>query len=222
MDLENFKNRWAGHQRRVEANLKINRNVIQEINLNEAKSEMRKLAVKRLAEVMCFLAAVTALWNFIASHALASAPTISALILSVFGTIGLMGTVRQIALVRRIDYSGPVTEIQGQLTLIRSHGIQVFRLLILSVPFYLTYVFLGYKVLFDVDLFLYADPTWLQVEIIVSLCLVVPTLWLYRELGLNTTRRRWIKQLIEGSGGRQTVIAIEFLQEIKEFKCQNR
>ena len=221
MELEELKNLWNHYHKKLDENLNFNRSALKEMKLNKMKSKMRKLMTLRIAEALWFLVIVIALWGFIAVNFSLSAPTISALILSIFATIGLAGGIGQIALIGMIDYSSSVTSIQKQLGRIKSHGVQVLKLLFLSIPFYMSYVFLGFKLIFKIDLYSSADQKWLILNIIISFCFVIPALWLYRELGLKTTTRNWVKRLISDSGGKEITAAVEFMHEIEKFENED-
>lgn len=82
-----------------------------------------------------------------------TAPVVSAFVLNVFATVGLAGSIGQIALLSKIDFSKPMKETLNELIAVRAHSLNVFKLLILSAPFYMAYVFLGYDLFFGVDLF---------------------------------------------------------------------
>ena len=116
MELEELKSLWSDYDKKLNKNLKLNLNILKELNLDKTKSNMRKMMIRRIAETLCFLITVIALFNFIAANFSLSAPTISACILNIFCIIGLAGSIGQIALVGMIDYSGPVTSIQKQLS----------------------------------------------------------------------------------------------------------
>jgi len=221
MELEELKDLWNDYHKKLDRNLKINRRILKEINLGKMKSKMRRLITLRIAESTWFLVIVIALWAFVAANFSLSAPTISALVLNIFGTIGLAGSIGQIALIGVIDYSSSVTSIQKQLARIKSHGVQIFKLLILSIPFYMSYVFVGFKLLFKIDLYASADRNWLILNIVISLCLIIPTLWFYRELSPRTTTRNWVKRLVDDSGGKEITAAVEFLDEIEKFENED-
>jgi hypothetical protein len=221
MELEELKNLWSDCHKKLDRNLKLNRTILKEINLSKMKSKMRRMMTFRAAEALCFLMIIIGLWGFIAANLSLSAPIISAFILTIFGTIGLAGSIGQIILIGAIDYSNSVILIQKQLGRIKSHGIQALKLIMLSIPFYMSYIFLGSKLLFKIDLSASADRNWLILNIIISLCLIIPTLWLYRELGTKATTHNWVKRLISDSGGKEITTAVEFLGEIETFENED-
>ena len=133
MELEELKKSWSDYHEKLDRNLRLNQSILKEINLNKMKSKMRRMMTFRVAEALCFLVIVIALWGFIAANLSLSAPIISALILTIFGTIGLAGSIGQIILIGKIDYSSSVILIQKQLARIKSHGIQALKLIMFSI-----------------------------------------------------------------------------------------
>lgn len=218
MEPEQLKAVWSDYNQKLDKNLRLNQRIVRQINLEKVRSGMRTLIILRSVEALIFLAIVIGLWNFISLHFYLSAATISAVVLNVFATIGLAGSIGQIALITKTDYTGPVTSIQKHLAKIRSHNIQIFRLIILSTPFYLAYIFLGFELFFDIDLYASADHNWLIANIILSFCLTLPTLWLYKQLGPKAATRNWVKKLIINSGGKQTSDALEILDEVEKYE----
>jgi len=221
MELEELKGLWSDYHTKLDENLVLNRRILKEIHLGKAKSRMRRLMILRMAEALWFLVIVIALWAFIAANLSPSAPTIAALVLNVFSTIGLAGSIGQLALIGTVDYSGPVTRIQRQLAKIRAHGIAVVRLLFLSLPFYMAYILLGFKLFFNVDLSLHADRHWLIVQVIISLVLIIPAVWLSRELSFKGTSHKWVRRLIDDSGDNPIAAAVRLLDEVREFENED-
>jgi hypothetical protein len=97
------------------------------------------------------------LWKYIAAGFTFSAPIISAFILTVFAIIGLAGNIGQIVLISNIDYSKPISQLQTDFYRVCAHKLQLTKLLLVSVPFYLAYVFIGFDLFFGIDLYQYLE-----------------------------------------------------------------
>lgn len=219
MELDQIKSLWNDCDEKLNKNLKLNTRILNEINLNKTRSYMNKILFRRVIETLVFFILVMALFTFMGNNFSLSAPFISACILNVFCIIGLIGSISQIVLIKGIDFSGPVTSIQKQLSQIKSHGIRILKLLFLSIPFYTAYIFLGYKLVFGIDLFQYADTKWLIFNFTLSLCLIVPTIWLYKQFSKKGPTSKWIKSMMEDAGGeKQIASALKLLWEIDNFE----
>lgn len=218
MELENLKEQWRDYHQKLDQAITLNQHLFKEIRVDKVRGQLRGLLVWRVAEALCFLAIVIALGRFIAANLTLAAPMVSACILMVFGLIGLSGSIGQIALLATLDYSHSVTSLQRQVARIQTHALGVLRLFVLSIPFYLSYVFLGFQWLFNVDLYASAHRPWLILHFILSLGLVFPVLWLYRELGFRNSHHSWMQRLIHDNGGRTLAIASGLLGEIDELE----
>ncbi len=221
MEIDQLKEIWKEHEKKLDEHITLNTRLFEKVNLDRARATMRSLLFVRMAEVLCFLILTIALFGFIAEHLSVSASTISALILVLFAMVGLIGSIGQITLIGMIDYSGTLLNIQNQLIRIRSHSIQLLRLIILSVPFYMAYIFLGFKVLLGIDLYSVVDLKWFVAQIIFSLLLIGPALWLFRELNPKRMSHPWIRKFVPPSGTGQITQTLELLNEIEEFRRED-
>ena len=91
------------------------------------------------------------------------------------------------------------------------------RLIFLSIPFYFTYMIIGFKVLHDFDIFSNADSSWFVWNLALTILFIPLTLWLVKILNYKT-RTKWVQKLIVDNGGKQIRSAIQFLSEIEEFE----
>jgi hypothetical protein len=218
MEFEELKNIWSDYDKKLERSLSLNKELLKKINLDKTESRLNKVVWFRVLEGIAFLLIIILLGRFIATNFAVSAPVISAAILDIFAIIGLTGSIKQIVLLKQIDYAGTITSIQTQLEKVNAHSLQIFKLLILSAPFNLAYVFLGFKLLFDVDLFSHMDSQAVTNNIIAALIAAVPTIWFYRKLNFYHPQSNWVKKIIDSIVGNRVTSAIIFLDEIEEFE----
>ena len=153
MNLEQMQSMWQEHNEKLDECISLNKNLLQEKKIESQKSDLNKLVATRTVEGLLFFVIVVLLWQYIASSWSFTAPVVSAFVLNIFAIVGLAGNIGQIALLSKVDFSKPVKETMTDLIAVRSHNLNVFKLIILSIPFYMAYVFLGYDIVFGVDLF---------------------------------------------------------------------
>ena len=65
----------------------------------------------RIIESVAFFAIIVLLGQYIATDFRLSAPTISAVVLTIFAIVGLAGNIGQIVLISKIDYAKPVVTV---------------------------------------------------------------------------------------------------------------
>lgn len=218
METNELKDLWKDYNHKLDRVLELNNQVLMESRLKKAKTGMRKILIYRGIETVIFLLIVIGLWSYIIPNFALSAPVISALILNIFALIGLAGSIGQIVLIISLDYSQPILTIQKNIAKIQTHGIQLLKILLLSIPFYLTYIFLGAELLLGIDLFKYGNPAWFATNTFFSLFLCFPVYWLIKQLGENPTKHHWIMKIIEGFGIKHISSVINLLDEIESFE----
>lgn len=153
MNLEQMQSMWQEHSEKLDECMSLNKNLLQEKKIENTQSELNKLVATRAIEGLLFFIIVVLLWKYIVSSWSFTAPVVSAFVLNIFAVVGLAGNIGQIALLSKVDFSKPVKETMTDLIAVRSHNLNIFKLIMLSIPLYMAYVFLGYDIVFGVDLF---------------------------------------------------------------------
>lgn len=160
MNLEQLQSTWQAHSEKLDECISLNKKLLSEMQREEQQNKLNRLILSRATEAFLFFIICVALWIYIASTWSFTAPVVSAVILNVFALIGLAGNIGQIALLSKIDFANPIKETLTNLIAVRSHNLNIFKLIMLSAPFYMAYVFLGYDIAMDVDIFsLMSDET---------------------------------------------------------------
>ena len=217
MKNDNLKNIWESYSSSLHNNLNINLNQLQEKNVKKTRNALNGLLLRRTIESMLFLLFAVLLLKFSIENTSTIHYLFSGLILMTFCLIGLIGSILQIVLIFRLDYSQPITSFQTQLEKLKIYSLQTLRLIFLSIPFYITYMIIGFKVLYDFDIFSNADSSWFLWNLALAILFIPLTLWLVKILNYKT-RTKWVQKLIIDNGGKQIHSAIQFLNEIEEFE----
>lgn len=158
MNLDQMQSMWQAHSEKLDECMSLNKKLLQKIQAEGNKSELRNLILTRAIEGVVFFCIVLSLGGYMASSWSLSAPVVSAFVLNIFAVVGLAGSIGQVALLSKVDFSKPMKETLNDLIAVRTHSLNVFKLLILSAPFYMAYVFLGYELFLGVDLFSLMSP----------------------------------------------------------------
>lgn len=153
MNLEQMQSMWQDHSAKLDACLSINERLLAEKQIEKQKGELNKLIVNRTVEGLLFFILVLSLSNYIVSSWGLTAPVLSAFVLNIFAIIGLAGNIGQIVLLSKIDFSEPINATLTKLIEVRTHNLNIFKLVMISTPFYMAYVFLGFDIILGVDLF---------------------------------------------------------------------
>ena len=156
---------------------------------------------------------IVSLWQYIVSDFAFSAPTISAMILNVFAIIGFAGNIGQLVLITQLDFSSPVKDLQRNMYRVFSHKLQVTRLVLLSVPLYMAYTFLGFGVLFSVDLYQYLSEQMVMFYAVSTAILFIITVWLLSQLTYKNITTPWVKWTLGYIVGEQLIDMAEFIND---------
>lgn len=201
MNLEQMQSVWQAHSEKLDESMSLNKKLLQKIQAEGNKSELNKLILTRAIEGIVFFCIVLSLGTYMASSWSLTAPVVSAFVLNVFAIVGLAGSIGQIALLSKIDFSKPMKETLNDLIAVRTHSLNVFKLLILSAPFYMAYVFLGYDLFFGVDLFsLMSADTAIRFSVIALIFGALVALLVHKLKPENRTNKliAWLYQEISG------------------------
>lgn len=215
MNLDDFKSTWQQQSSETEAAIKIDQTLLTEIKVNKQIKELSEMKWARIIESAAFFYIIVLLWQYIVNDFSVSAPTISALILNIFAIVGLAGNIGQIVLISEIDYSKPVSELQKGIYRVCSHKLQLTKLLLMSVPFYMAYVFIGFDILLGVDLYQQLEQHMTWFYSVASIILLVVTTGLLTKLHYKNIEISWVKNTIQFIVGERLVNMAQFINSLE-------
>lgn len=203
MNFEDMQAIWTNQNELLDEAISVDSDQLDKVQTRQAKSIMFDMMWARIVEAVMFFTIVCALWIYIVNNLAFTAPVISAAVLNLFAIVGLAGNIGQIALIANMDYSLPLKQVQQQVLEIKSHGLAIAKLIILSIPLYMAYVFLGFDVLVDVDLYPLMSPemTWIFAGI--SVVLYLPVFYVIKQMGEKSTQAGWAKKLCHFIAGNE-------------------
>lgn len=218
MKLEELEQAWQQYDQKLDKYLQLNQKILKEINVQKMRPLVRRMMFNQVFGGAIFFVIIMVLGGFMVNHVQQVPLLVSAFILQVFAVTGLVGNINQWATLSQIDCAGPVTEIQQKLQNFKANLLQYTRLLMLSAPFYLTYIILGFHIIWDVDIYTQADQRWWAMQIAFSLALLPVAIWLYRKLNYRNIHIAWVKGFVESAAGKSVSRAMAVLRELEEFK----
>lgn len=215
MNLDNFKHTWQQQNSGTAAAIKINPTLLTEIKVNKQMKALSNMKWARIIESAVFFYIIVLLSQYIAKDFSISAAMISAIVLNIFAIVGLAGNIGQIVLISKIDYSMPVSELQKGIYHLCSHKLQLTKLLLMSVPFYMAYVFIGFDLLWGVDLFQHLEQHMMWFYSSVSILLLIVTTCLLAKLHYNNIGISWVKSTIQFIMGERLVNMAQFINNLE-------
>jgi hypothetical protein len=221
MELDELKQTWSEHARKLDRILSLNLQGLKTAQLDKTKSALGRFKAFRLFEMLVGLVFLVPLGSYIADRISVRTLAIPALIVAASILVPVIASIRQLILLGRISYADPVTAIQRKLEEIKLHYLRSFRLPVLMLPLYMAYVVVGLNLFFGVDVLAHPDASFLWANLAFSLILVVPAVWILRNLSFKNVDNPVIRALVHGNGGKQMIAAVEFLKALQEFENED-
>ena len=134
---------------------------------------------------------------------------ISLCMIMAFTLIAIVTYLRQVMLIRGIDYSRSVVETQQRLSSLKASTIRSVRIGFLQMPFYCTWYW-SLRWMKETNFWLIALP--------ITLCFVWLSIWLYRNISLRNVDKKWFKILFGNKEWTSIVRAMNEIEEIENFK----
>jgi hypothetical protein len=211
MNLDHLKDTWEKQEESANASIEINQPLLFSIEANQQMDKFRNMKIARIVESVFFFMIIVSLWQYIVNDFSLSAPIISAMVLGLFAIIGFAGNIGQLVLISKLDFSTPVKDLQRGIYNAFSHKLQITRLVLLSVPLYMSYTFLGFDVLFGVDIYQHLSENMVTFHAVSTLILFVITAWVLSQLTYKNITTPWVKWTIGYIIGEQLIDMAEFL-----------
>ncbi|HTI07968.1 MAG TPA: hypothetical protein VL832_05415 [Puia sp.] len=126
-------------------------------------------------------------------------------------TIAIVVYIKHIVIIKQINYSDSITNTQERLSALQSSTIDIGRILWLQLPFWSTFFWNTEWMMKDIKFWLIAFP--------VTLVLAGLAIWLYRNISLKNSHRKWFKILFSSREWTSVIKAMEFMKEIEAFKA---
>lgn len=218
MNLDELKQPWNEHARKLDHLLSLNFQAIKTAQLDKTRSALDRAKKFLLFELFLGIALLIAGGSYVANHFSVPTLAIPALIFAASVLVAVIGDIRELGLLGEISYADPVTTIQKKLERTKLHFLRTLKLMVLMLPLYMVYVVLGLNLIFGWDILAHGNPAFLWVNFVFSAILIAPTAWLFRNLNFENARNPVIRVLVSGSGGKEMIAAMEFLKTVQDFE----
>ncbi|NNE77597.1 MAG: hypothetical protein HKN31_11055 [Pricia sp.] len=218
MEAHELKQLLAAYDRKLDHTLRLNETVLKNMNLEKSKGKMRTVLIYRIVELVSFAILALVIGNYLVSNWIHIHLALSGSIIGIFTLIALSGSIGQVVLLQQIDFSKPLVEIREKVELVNAHGLLFIKLLFLSAPIWWAYAIVAIDIFLDIDFYLYLEPNFVVRYLILNALLLIPIIWAFNKLTHKNLHISWVRKTIEFLSGRKTTEALEFLNEIEEFK----
>jgi lysylphosphatidylglycerol synthetase-like protein (DUF2156 family) len=217
MEETNFVLLWKEQYEKIDQSLVINKQLLKEVISQKAESALQSLIrfkVRGIVAAVIYLILLGIVLFYAISH---YSSTVNYFIVSI-GAIFLINVkalydyIKHLIWINNIDYNGSITEIQEKLTKLQLSILQHSRFMVLQFPFWTTF--------YLSDKWFPNDVSWgyIVFQFLLTASFTLLAYWLYKNQTLENANKKWLKVLIEGSGGKSIIKAMAFYKEIEAFK----
>jgi len=217
MELDDLKNLWREQEKQLQENWALNFQLLRTLNLDKAKSRLKSLTRVTVAMLIFYICAALYFIYFAIEYGSEPQFAIAGGILSIWAISIAGGAMHQLDRIADIDYSEPIPVLQRKLESLKLIVLRYIRLGAWITPFYFSFIIVGFKSLFGVDIIMVGDPTWLTVQAGITLAFIPLTIWIYRKLSPRNISAAWMEKVLKGNGS-QITEALKFLEEIERFE----
>lgn len=223
MELDELKARWADHDQKLEAGLRLNRQLLNAVQMNRAKPALQRLIAGLALEAVLDFAVVVALGSFLYEHHTAARFALPAAALDLYAIAILHGAIRQIVSARQIDYGQSITTLQKQMEALRMMRIRYTQWTLLTAPLAWTpLLIVALKGFFGIDAYKALGGAFLSANLVFGLAIIPLALWLSRKFGDRMGRSPLLQSLMRDLAGHNLNAASNFVVTLSEFEDAKR
>ncbi|MCG8352075.1 MAG: hypothetical protein MI924_30280 [Chloroflexales bacterium] len=220
MDLDALKQSWNEYDRKLDASLRLNRKLLRDIGLNKVETALQRKSRSIAVELGVNTVILILLGMFIAEHITELRFLAPALVLHLFAILDTSVLVRQLIMLRSIDYESPVVAIQKQVELVRIQRLKTTKwILILSPLLWTPLLVVSMKGLFEVDAYAVLSMTWLALNLLFGLAFIPLMIWVARRYADRMQRSPVLQGLMNDIAGRNLNAAMHFLHTVTRFEA---
>jgi len=219
MELDQLKQQWAEHDRKLETSIRLNRQLAREVFTQRARSELLRLAAVLSLDATLLLATIIPLGLFFHNHLGMPRFIWPAVALEILAIGALVALNLQIALAMQTDYEKPITAIQKRLERLRTMRIRYAQGMFLAVMLAWTPAFIvGMEAFFGVDVYRTFGHAWVVSNLLLGLAIIPLAFWLARKYGDRISRSTFGRRLLDDIAGYNLNEATEFLATLARFE----
>jgi lysylphosphatidylglycerol synthetase-like protein (DUF2156 family) len=217
MEETNFVLLWKEQYEKIDQSLVINKQLLKEMISQKAESALQSLIrfkTRGIVAAVIYLILLGIVLFYSISH-YSSAGNYFILSMGAIFLINvkaLYDYIKHLVWANNIDYNGSITEIQQKLVKLQISILRHSRFMVLQFPFWTTF--------YLSDKWFPHSVSWgyIILQFLLTASFTILAYWLYKNQTMENANKKWVKTLIEGSGGKSIVKAIAFYKELETFK----
>jgi hypothetical protein len=182
MELDELREKWAEHDRKLDLSIRLNRQLMRETYTRRAKSALWRLAAMLAVGSIGMLVVIVSLGAFTARNWAMPRFTIPAILLDIAAIAALAALNAQIGMALNIDYTQPIAAIQKRLEMLRKFRIRYIQAILVSAALLWMPLFIvAMKGFLDADVYRIFATAWIVTNVAFGLAVVPVGIWLLKK-----------------------------------------
>jgi hypothetical protein len=216
-DIE-IQNMWKIYDKMIEEskvlNLQswvLNLRCFESLQRQKAKSKLKSLIIPKVIGIILGLGWVSFLVMMLSYLYSQLIIAISLSMIILLTIVAIVIYLQNITVIGQINYTDSITETQEKIAFLQSSIVNSIRIGWLQLPFYTT-IYITNKLAVSGSL-----SFWI-IQISASLLFTWLAVFLFKNISLKSNNRKWVKGFLRGYGLSRVSKAMDFMEEIEEFK----
>lgn len=223
MEIEELQRLWAEQDEKLDAGIRLNTRLVRESVMGKAEAATRPLSRLLWFELLFAVPAVLLIGSFLAEHVGEARFFFPALGLHLGVIALLVSGIRQLVVLRAIDYGAPILSIQKRLASLRVLRIRTVKWTFVLAPLAWTpLLIVALKGLFGVDAYTMFGARWLIANVLFGLVVIVLAVWLSRRYADRMGGSPIVQHLMRALAGQSLTTAESFLGSLSQFEEDER
>lgn len=224
MDLNDLKNIWQSHDKKLDENIRLNKEILKKMNLEKTHSEIQRFSVTPYLGLIVGLLTLIYLSGFIYHHTGMPRFLIPAGLIAGFALFQMLFSIYQTSMLRTINYEVPVTGIQKKLMSLSVSRIRYLTITRFAYPLlWLPVIIVALQGIWGIDFYGELNWQWFTIQISLGAAFSIFGIWLSFAYALNKVRSPLLQKLLENIAtyditGQNLITAAGYLAEIKSFE----
>lgn len=217
MEETNFVLLWKEQYEKIDQSLAINKQLLKEIISQKAESALQSLIRLKaigIAALVIYLILLGIVLFYAITHYSSAANyfILSMAVIFLINVKALFDYIKHLVWANNIIYDGSITEIQEKLTKLQLSILQHSRTMVLQFPFWTTF--------YLSDAWFPHSMGWGYIifQLLITGSFTFIAYWLYKNQTIENVDKKWLKTLLQGSGGKSVMKALAFYKELEAFK----
>lgn len=218
MEIEDIKNRWTESNRNLETCVRLNKVLLQQLNLDKATTLLAWLSRGIAFELIVNVIGIVLLGAFAADHLREPRFLLAAVALDVYAIALVAAGARQLAAINCVDYNEPVVVIQKKLLDLRLTRIRTTLWTLLFAPLmWVPLLIVALRGLLGVDVYA-AGPGWLVANALFGVAVIPLAIFIAKRHGSRLAGFTPMRAVADAIAGRSLAAALDQLAALRRFE----